>query len=133
MRQKSGLGEAAECLGPRIDKLEEKLKRSDKVDGCEELSDLPAAAADAYREVFGAVASVAKTGGEAMRTIQAIVRRLRVAVNDRGEGGLGAAKSRTSRTVATVEAGRSAPSGDAVGTGADVTGHVRDQHGTLGT
>ena len=64
-------------LGRRIDSVAELLAGFEESRDHDSLGDLPASQVAAYREVFGAVASVAKTGGEALRTIETIVQRVR--------------------------------------------------------
>lgn len=77
LRKESRRLDAEGCLGPRIDGLAQMLRDFGPHGEGGVLNGLPALELGVYQEVFGAIASVAKTGEEAMGTIQAIVERLR--------------------------------------------------------
>ena len=108
-------------LGRRVDELEELLTGFEEVRGHETLGKLPASQVSAYREIFGAVASVAKTGGEAMRTIEAIVRRIRASTGSRSRDGGPAPRS---PMIAEPGVAPSASDNQPVGTGSGVKDHT---------
>ena len=107
LRKEDGMVDARGCLSARVDKLAQAVMEFGPRGDAGRLDNLPALEVGVYQDVFGAIASVAKTGEEAMRTIEAIVEHLRESQGARPKQGAPGATGRSTTGDKGVRGGPS--------------------------